>query len=103
MYDLKSFAMDFGSDTTRSTQDLGVKHIHCWQADTRFSKAARLLGDYKFIDLTPFKHIETIRDYATVIAVSADRLKNKQLSKLVKSGVSYRDKSWMRLRPLRNY
>ena len=79
------------NDTTR--------HIHCWHTTDRFSKFHLSDGTYKKLDLTEFAEMKTIRDYATTIAVSADRMSDEELKYFTLNETSMSEKLWIKRSP----
>ena len=92
------YVMDYFSDSSADL-DSKIKHVHVWHTDKRYSKFAMETGQYKNLNLTEFLNMTSARDYATVIAVSADRLSADEFRSVVADPQGLANKSWLKVFP----
>ncbi len=94
--------MDAGADRRDPVTDLRLKHAHCWHSDEFFSKIMFSAGKYDGMDLAEKTNMAVVRDYVAVIALSADRLVDDEMAKVVNGDIAFvkDDQNWKRLKPV---
>ena len=76
-----------------------IKHIHCWQTDSMFSKFEFEIGNYSQIDLSGYMNMSTHRNYVSTIAISSDRLSAEEIKIYIADQSLIEKKMWIRKLP----
>ena len=90
--------MDAVSDSSDRLRP-GIRSIHCWHTEKRFSKFAFRRGDYASMDLGPFLEMKSNEDYTTVVAVSSARLSDEEYARVTGSSAIMSARAWIRRLP----